>query len=74
MWGESGVPSAVGVVDDLLARPGWFPNFQVVILVYPVAWNLDGRDFENICARVDLTDDQVAHERRYPDSVRAREL
>lgn len=71
---ESDVSPAVGVIDDLLAWLRWIPGFQVVIFVYPVTRNLDGRDVESVCPRLDFTDDQIVRERRYPDSVRAREL
>lgn len=74
MCGESGVPSTVGVVEDLLARLRRCSGFQVRVLVYPVTRDLDGRDVENLRTRLDLTDDQTVRERRYPDSVGARDL
>ena len=74
MRGESDVPSTMGVVEDLLAGLGWFLDFQVVIFVYPIARDLDGGNVRCLCARLDFTDDQIVCERRYPDSVRAREL
>jgi len=61
MRGEGGVPSTVGIVDDLLPRLRWLFGFQAVIFVYLVTRNLDGRDTENVCARLDFTDDEVVH-------------
>lgn len=74
MRGEGDVPSTMGTVDDLLARLGWLFSFQVVVFVYPVTRNLDGRKAESICARFDFTDDEVVRDQRYPDSMRTREL
>ena len=74
MPGSTDVPSTMGVVDDLLAWLRWLFGFQAEILVHPVTWNLDGRDVESLCPRLDFTDDQVVGERRYPDSMRTREL
>lgn len=74
MRGESDVSSTVGVIEDLLARLRWLSGFQVVIFVYPVPRDLNGQDVESLRTRLDLTDDQVVSEGRYPDSMRTREV
>ena len=74
MCGESGVPSAVGIVEDLLPWLRRRSGFQVEVLVYPVTRDRDGRDVEGRRTRPDLTDDQAVRKGRYPDSMRAREL